>query len=160
MKRNNNNFDNFNLDFNLDFSDKKSKKNNKDEIKTQDFSATAEEIEEDFKQLLKETKDNIQQANIVKYANLEHSINDERTDSEYWVCVVFQNREQREEFARKSKLLGKDDHYLDGMKLAKALNIQLETEIRPFPPYRSCGQEIYKLSFDYEEFKEIMRIFS
>ena len=41
------------------------------------------------------------------------------TDSEYWVGLCFQTREQKEHFLREAKLLQAGDKYIDGALLAK-----------------------------------------
>ena len=50
-------------------------------------------------------------------------------DTEFWVCVVFQNREQKAEFLQKTKLIKIGDKYLNGMRVAETLGIELETPI-------------------------------
>lgn len=55
------------------------------------------------------------------------------TDSEFWVAVCFQTREQKDEFLRKSGLQKIGDKYLDGIKVAKQMGIALDT---PVPPER------------------------
>jgi len=55
------------------------------------------------------------------------------TDSEHWFAVCFQTREMKEEFLTKIGLMKLGDKYLDGMKVAKALGIPLES---PVPPNR------------------------
>ena len=51
------------------------------------------------------------------------------TDSEYWVALCFQTREQKEEFLTKLRLLDLGDKYIDGMKAATVLGIKLESRI-------------------------------
>lgn len=60
-------------------------------------------------------------------------------DSEFWVCVVFQTRAQREAFMAAMLERGmlpadisKDDKYLSGTQLAKSLNVPLP----PGPAWR------------------------
>jgi hypothetical protein len=48
------------------------------------------------------------------------------TDSEYWFCVCFLTREQKEEFLEKAGL-PVNSKYLDGRIVAKALGIALES---------------------------------
>ena len=57
----------------------------------------------------------------------------EVTDSEFFVCVCFQTREQKEEFLQEVGLdLERDgDKYIDGMVLAKKLGITLKTKVPP-----------------------------
>lgn len=51
---------------------------------------------------------------------------EEATDSEYWFCVYFENRKEKQRFlaaiGAKRKLHG--DKYLDGKQLAKLLKIE------------------------------------
>ena len=55
------------------------------------------------------------------------------TDTEYWVCVVFQSREQKNEFLEKSGWAAKDlgDKYIDGMLLAYTMDVELTSRIPP-----------------------------
>ncbi len=60
------------------------------------------------------------------------------TDSEFFFCVCFQSREQKEAFL---KLAGWDDigdKYLDGLEIARRLKIQLE--IIPIEPLKIRGK--------------------
>ena len=54
------------------------------------------------------------------------------TDSEYWVCLVFQTREQAEEFLRQTKWSDPDEKYVDGRRAAKHLGIDLPNDGPPF----------------------------
>ena len=47
------------------------------------------------------------------------------TDSEYWCCLVFQSREQKEQFLRAMRWIVHGDKYIDGVKVAKSLNVDL-----------------------------------
>lgn len=47
------------------------------------------------------------------------------TDSEYFACLCFQTREQKETFLTKLNLLQYGDKYLDGQLVAKALGVDL-----------------------------------
>lgn len=58
------------------------------------------------------------------------------TDSEYWVAVCFQTREQKEEFLAKAGWVDLGDKYLDGMQAAKRMGIKLESRIPPMPKLR------------------------
>ena len=61
-------------------------------------------------------------------------------DPEFWFCVCFQSRQQKEEFLEKSGFGGVGgDKYLDGLKLAEALGVEinpvnLETKPPPLAP--------------------------
>jgi hypothetical protein len=48
------------------------------------------------------------------------------TDSEFWFAVCFHTREQKEQFLRLAQLIELGDKYLDGLEVAKALNITLK----------------------------------
>lgn len=54
------------------------------------------------------------------------------TDSEYWVAVCFQTREQKEHFLQVTKLLKAGDKYIDGALVAKVLGITLPPADVPY----------------------------
>ncbi len=54
------------------------------------------------------------------------------TDSEYWVGVCFQTREQKEHFLKEAKLLQAGDKYIDGALVAKRLGITLPAAAVPY----------------------------
>lgn len=54
------------------------------------------------------------------------------TDSEYWTCICFQTREQKEAFLAALKLIEFGDKYLDGQVVAKALGIDLPKAEVPY----------------------------
>lgn len=54
------------------------------------------------------------------------------TDSEYWVGLCFQTREQKEHFLREAKLLQAGDKYIDGALLAKRMDITLPPAAVPY----------------------------
>ena len=54
-------------------------------------------------------------------------------DSEYWVCLCFQNRKQREDFVVKSGIGSIDDKYVDGIIAANRLGITLDDQSYPKP---------------------------
>jgi hypothetical protein len=75
------------------------------------------------------------------------------TDSEYWVAVCFQTREQKEEFLKK---IGVDmetmgDKYIDGMELAKIMGIKLESRVPAMPRYRAFDTEYVNMAMDLPE---------
>jgi len=51
------------------------------------------------------------------------------TDSEHWIAICFQSREMKEEILRKLDLIKHGDKYLDGMKVARALGVKLESPV-------------------------------
>lgn len=54
------------------------------------------------------------------------------TDSEYWVGLCFQTREQKDHFLREAKLLQAGDKYIDGALLAKRMGITLPPADVPY----------------------------
>lgn len=58
------------------------------------------------------------------------------TDSEYWIAICFQTREQKEEFLHKAHLIDLGDKYLDGMAVAKVMGIKLTSRIPSMPSLR------------------------
>jgi len=62
----------------------------------------------------------------------------EVTDSEYWVCMCFQTREQKDEFLAKLNLDALGDKYIDGMAVAKILGVTLES---PVPGFRKTRHD-------------------
>ena len=60
----------------------------------------------------------------------------EATDSEHWVAVCFQTREQKEEFLRALNLTDLGDKYLDGQKVARRLGKSLSPANVSYRPAR------------------------
>lgn len=56
------------------------------------------------------------------------------TDSEYWVGVCFQSREQKEAFLAAVKLLQHGDKYIDGRLLAQRMGVTLPAADVPYNP--------------------------
>lgn len=54
------------------------------------------------------------------------------TDSEYWVAICFQSRDQKEQFLRALDLIRHGDKYLDGWTVAKKLGVQLDRADVPY----------------------------
>jgi hypothetical protein len=73
------------------------------------------------------------------------------TDSEYWVALCFQTREQKEEFLTKLRLIDLGDKYIDGMKAAKVLGVKLESRIPDMPRHRPFDREYLDIALDIEE---------
>ncbi len=70
----------------------------------------------------------------------------EATDSEFWFCVCFRSREQKEAFlaAVKWPNIEPDDKYVHGEDIAKALNITLPPA-RFIPPGEKPNRDMVKL---------------
>lgn len=54
------------------------------------------------------------------------------TDSEYWVGLCFQTREQKEAFLVAAKLIQHGDKYIDGQVLARRMGIELPAAEVPY----------------------------
>lgn len=93
---------------------------------------SAEELEKEAAKESNEILDKFRQR-----ANDENARLLDATDSEFWVAMCFQTREQKEEFLRKAHLIQYGDKYLDGMKVAEEMGIKLETEV---PPVRKISK--------------------
>lgn len=50
-------------------------------------------------------------------------------DTEFWICIVFQNRPMKDEFLEKTKLGKIGNKYLNGLRVAKTLGIELKTPV-------------------------------
>jgi hypothetical protein len=70
------------------------------------------------------------------------------TDSEYWVALCFQTREQKEEFLAKLKLLDLGDKYIDGMEAAKVMGVKLTSRIPEMPKHRPFDREYVDIALD------------
>ena len=56
------------------------------------------------------------------------------TDSEYWACICFQSRDQKEAFLAALKILEFGDKYLDGQLVAERLGVKLPAANVPYKP--------------------------
>jgi hypothetical protein len=54
------------------------------------------------------------------------------TDSEYWACLCFQTREQKDHFLQALKLIDLGDKYLDGQLVAERLGVLLPEAKVPY----------------------------
>lgn len=59
----------------------------------------------------------------------------DNTDSEFWFCIGFQNRAQKDEFLTKLGIMELGDKYLDGVEVAKTLGIKMETPMPEMPNF-------------------------
>jgi len=62
------------------------------------------------------------------------------TDTEYWACLCFQTREQKEAFLSALKLLPLGDKYIDGEQAAKILGINLPPADVPYNTSEKINQ--------------------
>lgn len=67
------------------------------------------------------------------------------TDSEYWFCVCFQSREQKEEFLRKMDLIDIGDKYLDGQLVAGRLGVEISEQDVPYNTSSKIDTKLLKL---------------
>lgn len=54
------------------------------------------------------------------------------TDTEYWACLCFQTREQKEVFLKALKLIELGDKYIDGQAAARVLGVELPSADIPY----------------------------
>lgn len=54
------------------------------------------------------------------------------TDTEYWACLCFQTRAQKDAFLAALDLLSIGDKYLDGREVAKKLGVEIPDERPPY----------------------------
>lgn len=54
------------------------------------------------------------------------------TDTEYWACLCFQTREQKEAFLSALNILSLGDKYLDGQEVAKVLGVKIPDADVPY----------------------------
>lgn len=76
--------------------------------------------------------DNIVELAKVKTIFMQKTVDENKrrekaTDSEYWCCLCFQNREQVEAFLR-AVAEDPNDKYIDGQRLAKRLGIEVPAD--------------------------------
>lgn len=72
------------------------------------------------------------QAGFRKRAKDEGRRFEQATDTEYWACLCFQTREQKEVFLKALNLLAIGDKYLDGQEVAKVLGVELPSADVPY----------------------------
>ena len=68
------------------------------------------------------------------------------TDSEFWVAICFQTREQKEEWLRKSCLADLGDKYLDGHDVAAVMGIDLTEPDPAWPTLRGPSKRLRDLT--------------
>ena len=61
-------------------------------------------------------------------ADAEQQVFLENVDSEYWFCVCFQTRAQKDEFLQRMGWAELGDKYLDGLAVAEAQGLALENK--------------------------------
>ena len=81
-------------------------------MRKSDLKATAESLKSDFIKGIQESQKKFQQ----------------EMDTEFFFCVAFQNREQKEAFLKQTNLIQHGDKYLNGLKVAKTLGVNLEIQ--------------------------------
>jgi len=96
----------YDMDFGMDFGD------------DEQPQIVATKPKEKAAEVITETAQAFRDRHKVEAARFEKA-----TDSEYWVCVCFQSRAEKESFLKAAKLFEMGDKYLDGWNVAKTLNI-------------------------------------
>jgi hypothetical protein len=79
------------------------------------------DVVEDAKAELSELQQAFKAKTIAEKARFERA-----TDTEYWVALCFQSRQEKEDFLRAANLMALGDKYIDGRKAAKRLNVPVE----------------------------------
>lgn len=75
------------------------------------------------------------------------------TDTEYWFCVVFPSREEKDEFLKREGLYGHSDKYIDGMYYAKRRGYDLKQTVK-FPKFKANDKAWSELSMPLPESDE------
>ena len=68
------------------------------------------------------------------------------TDSEYWVCLCFETRQQKEAFLQRTKLADLGDKHINGLEVAKRLGVPFKPEERVKWPRRRGHANLSKLA--------------
>lgn len=85
------------------------------------------DVEEDCKRELAVVKTSFQERKATEEARRKKA-----TDSEYWVCLCFQTREQVEEFMRNCEHPRPDEKYVDGVKFARRIGKGVTIDATPY----------------------------
>lgn len=70
---------------------------------------------------------------------------EKNTNSEFWSCVVFKNKEQRDRFCELLGIKEPDLQYINGQKLIKALELRIE-QVDYKPGKFKANKDILELS--------------
>jgi hypothetical protein len=65
------------------------------------------------------------------------------TDTEYWCCMCFETREQKEAFLKALGMLEEGDKYIDGRKVAASLGIDVGSKIT-WPKAKGLSERLKK----------------
>ena len=89
---------------------------------------------------------------VLKQFNKRHHDEQDRMkyvlDSEYWFCVCFQSRDQKERFLAAMDWAKHGDKYLDGTELAKQNKIELPNTPIKFVTQKSAYSEVPRIGGD------------
>jgi len=106
-----------------------------------------EETKEQIAGRLDEIRGDVEKTNeIWKAASNEANRFTDATDSEFYICLVFRDREAKEEYIRLMEAEQLGDKYVDGHEFAKLCHIQLEKKA-PLK-VRGAGKRWRKLAMD------------
>ena len=97
--------------------------------------------------------DSLQELNSVQIAFRKRLVDEKAevalaTDSEYWFCVCFQSREQKEHLLSQLKLIdiGIGNRYIDGAEVAKRLGVDLPESKMKYRIGKKPDAEFIKLT--------------
>lgn len=121
------------------------KKEPKKEAKTEEKkpdSVSLEELEESCREELGEVEKSFRAR-----MDAENKRFRDMCDTEYWCCVCFTSRAQKEEFL---KSLGLDplDKYIDGKEMARAMKRPIRTQDLKFAQIGKGGKEYSAIAMD------------
>lgn len=81
-------------------------------------------------------------------AKEEAVLKEKNTSSEFWSCVVFRDQNQRDRFFELLGIKEKDNQYINGKKLIKALELKIDLLEEKSPGKFRCNKEILELSIN------------
>jgi hypothetical protein len=70
----------------------------------------------------------------------------DNTDANYFTVVTFNNRAQLDEFLLKAGIQTEDRQYINGLDLAKAIGIEIESPSRPAPGNFKVSSKLLELT--------------
>lgn len=90
-----------------------------------------------------ERKVAVAQTEFMKRAQAEQKRTELVTDSEFWFCVCFETREQKDKFLKAAGLWDIGDKYLDGRQVSKALGVDPGAKIN-WPKTKGLSDRLKK----------------
>lgn len=126
--------------FNINYGSK-NKPLFKKPLKKIEYSSESLNLEQDSIEELSEV-----QKEIKKAMKNEKDTRNLNTDADYFSQIIFESKEQRNKFYELLGIKETDNQYINGKKLIKALELQIETDILNKKKSFSVNKEILELS--------------